>query len=268
MKLSRSLFLISSALLSLLASGKAAGFESDVYGYLSVTQITRSPSARFSAMSTSNNATIRDLRVETSHSDVIPDIGVYLPWGLEATYRKYDQAAVHSIRGVAATTNCIRIAFKTFCAALQNSLDGVIRWEIEHQQFTLNKRLVESEIWNLRYGLGVDLMRAKAHVVAGTYNASESGTVPLPYLLTKAGYKLSDRYKISTSFRYIKLSRRETSIKYLDSELLLTRRLGDVLEVGLGYQYQLSQTEYTEPSEFASLKSILKSPFIRFTLGY
>ena len=268
MKSIRSFLHMTSTLLLLFASQQAAGFEPYSYGHLSITQNVSKPTASFSAASTSDNATIRDLNVETSPTDPMPDIGVHLPWGLEATYRKYDQAAVHTIKGTATTTSCFRIAFKTFCAALQNTLDGVLKWDFEHQQFALNKRVISTDKWNLRLGLGVDLIKARANVIAGSYNETETGTAPLPYLLAKANYRISEKYDIGASIGYLNLTRSETSVKFLDSELLLTRYLNNVVGVSFGYQYKLLELESVKSAQSASLKTAMKSPFVRVTLGY
>lgn len=268
MKPVRSFFLTTSSLMLLFASQQAASFEVYSYGYSSITANVIKPSARFSATSTSDNAAIKDLNVETSPTEVVPDIGLHLPWGLEATYRKYDQAAVHTIRGTSTTTSCLRVAFKTFCAALQNTLDGVLKWDFEHQQFALNKRLISTEKWNLRLGVGVELIKARANVVAGPYNESETGTAPLPYFLAKVNYNLADKYDIGTSVGYINLTRHETSIKHLDAEFLINRRINSVVGVSFGYQHKLLDLESVKPSEFASLKTSIKSPFFRVTVGY
>ena len=105
-------------------------------------------------------------------------------------------------------------------------------------------------------------------MVAGSYNETETGTAPLPYFLAKANYKLFEKYDIGTSVSYLNLTRSETSVKFLDSELLLTRYLNNVVGVSFGYQYKLLELESVKSAQSASLKTAMKSPFIRVTLGY
>lgn len=255
-------------LIASLMPADAAAFEAYSYGSISLTQVAQTPTASFSAASTSDNATIRDLSVVSDRRGAMPDIKVLLPWGLEATYRKFNQGAVHNVRGSATTTSCVRIAFKTFCAALQNSADGVITWKIEHQQIGLNKRVINSDDWNLRLGLGVDLMKAKANLVSTAYNESETGTAPLPYFLSKLSYKISKNYEAAASINYIDVTHRATAIQYLDAELALTRHLGSMFAISLGYQHQFLETTYSKVPNYTTLSSKLSSPFLRITLGY
>ena len=260
--------LMASAMLTFFTTGTALAFEAYSYGSISLTQFAQTPAANFSAASSEDNATIRDSSVASKRRGTIPDIKIHLPWGLEATYRKFNQAAVHNVRGSATTTSCFRIAFKTFCAALQTSADGVITWQIDHQQVSLNKRVIHSDDWNLRLGFGVDLMKAKANLVSDGYNESETGTAPLPYFASKLSYKITDHYQAAASINYIDVSHRATSIKYLDVELALTRRLDNMFAMSLGYQHQLFETAYSRIPNYTTLSSTLRSPFLRITLGY
>ena len=250
-------------------SAKAGAFQTYQWGWIGLTltpdgiyksQITATDSAQ--------SVNIFQLSATATEPYSSVGFGLSLPWGLTVEYSPYGQRANHQIRGSQLTTQCFRIGFKTFCAGLTNTRDGDIGWDLKHKKFTLLKKAIDTETWNVYLGAGIDLLSGSMTLTSSDTRETASGATPLPFLAAGIDWHVGSKTYLINRIHHVDLTKRGANYKNTMLEVEIKQLITNNISTAIGIRDSLTEFEYSSSAQQSSLNWRGRSAYLKLTVGY
>jgi len=183
------------------------------------------------------------------------------------TFSFRDQTINGSHLGAASKYSC----FLFFCAWVDDSIvsglnkSDEIDYRINMQQVWAKKAF---DLKFLEVGLLGGINNIKMHLdISGASNHFIlEGRVPLPFVGVSAKYQLTNKVALIYGLHYSKVSKDDTSLKFMDSELELTYQIMDSLLIAIGESQLIFNLKKQTDSSNLQLYIPQRTPYLKISL--
>ncbi len=238
--------------------------------YVSTGVTSKGPISSFTGTSKTSSVRISDTTVSNDSSQPV-EVGLALPYGFSLNYMKVTETGRHSLRGSSTTTQCIRIVFRNFCGLVELTDTGTLNWKAERQSLTADYSILgrtnqDDFYWTV--GAGVDVIALTANASSSSFNQSETGTLPLPFVSSTIRYSLSQETSLSAKVYYLKHRFGSTEVLYQRLRLSLQHQIHRHFTMGLGFASDLLQASYDSTTQNSRFRISTRTPELRFIIHY
>jgi hypothetical protein len=238
--------------------------------YVSTGVSSKGPISSFTGTSKTSSVRIADTTVSNDSSQPI-EVGLALPYGFSLNYMKVTETGRHSMTGSSTTTQCIRIVFRNFCGLVELTDTGTLNWKAERQSLTADYSILgrtnqDDFYWTV--GAGVDVIALTANASSSSFNQTETGTVPLPFLSSTIRYSLTQDTSFSAKINYLNHRFGSTELLYQRLRLSLHHQIYRYFTMAFGFASDLLQANYDSPAQSSQFRISTKTPELRFIIHY
>lgn len=238
--------------------------------YVSTGVASKSPISSFIGTSKASSVRISDTAVSNDSSQPI-EVGLALPYGFSLNYMKVTEIGRHSLIGSSTTTQCIRIVFRNFCGLVELTDTGTLNWKAERQSLTADYSIfgrTNQDGLYLSVGAGFDVIALTANASSTSFNQTETGTLPLPFVSSTIRYTLSQETSLSAKISYLNHRFGSTEVLYQRLRLSLQHQIHRHFTMGLGFASDLLQARYDSPAQSSQFRISTNTPELRFIVHY